>query len=111
VRFRIGSHLLVAEVERDESPVSPETGVPIRRLVVVFDAEDDAANAEYLDLLDACRTSASAHEHDLVSETEHGEFSGTWNIADASFGPIDGPTGTAWRHRWELVERPTDPSL
>ena len=105
MKFRMGSHLLVADVEHEESFASPRTGASLRRLVIVFEVEDDAANSQYMDLLDASLTSESSHERGLTSETPEGDLSGVWNILDASFGPIHGQWSTAWRHRWELEER------
>ena len=105
MRFRMGSHLLVADVEHEESFASPRTGGSLRRLVIVFEVDDDAANSQYLDLLDASLNNESPKEHGLTSETPEGDLSGVWNILDASFGPIHGQWGTAWRHRWELEER------
>ena len=107
MKFRIGSHLLVAEVEREESFASPRTGASLRRLVIAFDVEDDATNSHYMDLVDASLNSGSPREQGITSETLEGELSGIWNIVDASFGPIHGQWSTAWRHRWELEEQET----
>ncbi len=105
--FRIGSHLLVADVEREESFTSPQTGAALRRLVIVFEVEDDTATSQYLDLLDASLTSTSPREHGLTSQTPEVDLSGVWKVIDASFGPIHGQESTAWRHRWELEEQET----
>ena len=102
--FRIGSHLLVADVEREETFASPRTGTSLRRLVIVFEV-DEAATSQYMDLLDASLNSTSPREHGLTSQTPEGDLSGVWNVVDASFGPPHGQGSTAWRHRWELEEQ------
>src|SRR5688500_5936321 len=104
MRFRIGSHLLVADVAQEESFVSPRTGATLRRLVIVFEADDDPTHEEYLELLDAARNSPSPREHGLASETEEGNSPGAWRVADAAVGPAPGRSATARQHRWVLEE-------
>lgn len=104
MRFRIGSHLLDAEVQCDERPPSERAGAGPRRLVIQFRAEGTEAHEEYVELVQAAGEGRNANESGMVSSTSDGRFDGSWRIAEASYTVRPDGDDVAYVHTWELEE-------
>ncbi len=99
MQFRIGSHLLVADVQREERLPSGS-----RQAVIVFEIEGDEPQAAIMELLTAAREQHGRTESRLVSEDADGSAV-YWELGDAVFTVQDRSTAR-YRHTWTLGEAP-----
>ncbi len=97
MQFRIGSHLLEAEVQHEER--LPNGG---RRAVITFEVVGDEAHAAIAELLTAVGERYGRTEDSLVSEDAGGSVV-RWKLADAVFSVESAPPAV-FRHRWTLDE-------
>ena len=104
MRFRIGSHLLDAEVQSGEPRPAEGTGATGERVVISFTVAGPAAQEAILDLLAASGQTADSNEEGLTASTPEGDFAGHWTVVDASY-TVDGEGDMMiYSHAWELAE-------
>lgn len=99
MQFRIGSHLLEAEVQHEE-----RLSNGCRRAVVAFDVVGDEAHASIAELLTAATEGHSRTEGSLVSEDDGGSLV-RWELADAAFA-VEAAPPAIYRYLWTLNEVP-----
>lgn len=113
MRFRIGSHLLDADVQYpgdDGNPPGPTLGeraaLPTGHLLIRFRVTGAETQAVIVDLLQESWEDRGPRTG-LVASTPEGGFGGVWQVVDAAYTVTRENGQEVYWHLWEIAESPS----